>query len=123
MTGEGDSIGSLHARIRGMNHPVTGAPTYVNLQAPEIDEFYINFFLGCSQLGKSRRNSRLCWSGLNVMVGYYHGWSPKVQLSFMSSRRQRLLTLASSPTLIRAAQQNVSNHLEPHGETGLRADI
>jgi len=51
MTGDGGSIGSLHARIRGMNHPVTGTPTYAYLQAPEIDEFYINFFLGCSQLG------------------------------------------------------------------------
>lgn len=51
MTGEGGSIGSLHARIRGMNHPVTGTPTYAYLQSPEIDEFYINFFLGCAQLG------------------------------------------------------------------------
>lgn len=53
MQGDGGSIGSLHARLRGMNHPKTGAPTYAYLQAPEIEEFYINFFLGCSQLGSA----------------------------------------------------------------------
>jgi hypothetical protein len=53
MDGPGGSIGSLHARIRGMNHPHTGTPTYAYLQSPEIDEFYINFFLSCSQQGSA----------------------------------------------------------------------
>ncbi|HWB08055.1 MAG TPA: DUF1501 domain-containing protein [Pirellulales bacterium] len=53
MVGEGASIGAIHARIRGMNHPVTGAPAYAFLQAPELDEFYINFFLSCAQQGSA----------------------------------------------------------------------
>jgi len=53
MTGDGASIGAIHARIRGMNHPVTGVPAYAFLQAPELDEFYINFFLSCAQQGSA----------------------------------------------------------------------
>ena len=45
MVGDGGSIGSLHARIRGMNDARTGMPTYAYLEAPEIDEFYIQKFL------------------------------------------------------------------------------
>ena len=48
MTGDGASIGAIHARIRGMNHPITGVPAYAFLQAPELDEFYISFFLSCA---------------------------------------------------------------------------
>jgi hypothetical protein len=51
MQGDGGSIGSLHARIRGLNNPKTGMPTYAYLQAPEIEEFYITNFLSCSRLG------------------------------------------------------------------------
>src|SRR4029077_17452446 len=53
MAGDGGSIGAIHARIRGMNHPMTGVPAYAFLQAPELDEFYINFFLNCAQLGSA----------------------------------------------------------------------
>lgn len=53
MAGPGGSIGSLHARIRGMTHRHTGAPTYAYLQSPEIDEFYVNFFLSCAQQGSA----------------------------------------------------------------------
>ena len=51
MVGDSGSIGSLHARIRGANDPRTGMPTYAYLEAPEIDEFYIQKFLECSRLG------------------------------------------------------------------------
>ncbi len=53
MTGDGASIGAIHARIRGLNHPVTGVPAYAFLEAPELDEFYINFFLSCAQQGSA----------------------------------------------------------------------
>lgn len=53
MTGDGASIGAIHSRIRGMNHPVTGVPSYAFLQAAELDEFYINFFLNCAQIGSA----------------------------------------------------------------------
>jgi len=51
MVGDSGSIGSLHARIRGMNDPKTGMPTYAYLESPEIDEFYIHKFLECARLG------------------------------------------------------------------------
>ena len=53
MVGNGGSIGAIHARIRGMNHPITGVPAYAYLEAPELDEFYINFFLSCAQQGSA----------------------------------------------------------------------
>ncbi len=37
---EGFSMGSLYARLRGANHPVTGLPTYALLTAPHKDPQY-----------------------------------------------------------------------------------
>jgi uncharacterized protein (DUF1501 family) len=95
MVGPGGSIGSLHARIRGMNHPRTGTPTYAYLQSPEIDEFYINFFLSCSQQGSASGGLGTAYAPFTPGRGgtAIDNMNPRIPAERLSDRRSLLASL------------------------------
>jgi hypothetical protein len=95
MDGPGGSIGSLHARIRGLNHPRTGTPTYAYLQSPEIDEFYINFFLSCSQQGSAPGSLGSAYAPFTPSRGgtAIDNMTPRIPAERLSDRRSLLALL------------------------------
>ena len=95
MDGPGGSIGSLHARIRGMNHPRTGTPTYAYLQSPEIDEFYVNFFLSCAQQGSAPGGLGSAYAPFTPGRGgtAIDNMNPRIPADKLSDRRSLLASL------------------------------
>ncbi len=95
MDGPGGSIGSLHSRIRGMNHPRTGTPTYAYLQAPEIDEFYVNFFLSCAQQGSAPGGLGSAYAPFTPGRGgtAIDNMNPRIPADILSDRRRLLASL------------------------------
>lgn len=95
MVGDGGSIGSLHARIRGMNDAKTGMPTYAYLEEPEIDEFYIHKFLENSRLGSMPGGLGPSYAAFNPRGGgtAIESMSLRIPADRLSDRQQLLSSL------------------------------